>query len=77
MSVVNVHEAKTTLSKLIAEALSGQEVVIAKGGSPVVRLIPVKPVSERKFGAYKGVIGMDEGFDDPLPPEELAAWGEG
>lgn len=76
MSMVTVHEAKTNLSKLIAEVLAGGDVIIAKGKVPVVRLVPIKPVRERKFGALKGVISIDERFDDPLPQEELAAWGE-
>lgn len=76
MTVVTVHQAKTQLSKLIAEAMSGGEVVIAKGATPKVRLTPMTPVRTRRFGALKGVVSMDEGFFEPLPPDELAAWGE-
>lgn len=77
MSTVSVHEAKTNLSRLIVEALEGEDVVIARGKTPVVRLTPVEPRRERKFGALKDIIHVDARFDDPLPDEELAAWGEG
>lgn len=77
MSVVTVHEAKTNLSRLIAEALEGRDVVIARGSKPVVRLSALAPPGKRKFGALKGRISIDERFDDPLPGDELAAWGEG
>jgi len=74
MTVVTVHEAKTNLSKLIAEAMAGGEVVIARGTVPAVRLVPVSPRGERRFGALKGKIAIDARFDAPLPEEELAGW---
>ena len=68
MIQVNVHEAKTNLSKLIQEALNGEEVVIAKGRNPLVRLevLPgVKP--ERRIGGAKGlVLEMADDFNAPL-----------
>lgn len=70
----SVHEAKTNLSKLIAAALEGDEVVIARGSVPVVRLIPVAPHGKRCFGALKGKIAIDARFDEPLPGDELAGW---
>jgi prevent-host-death family protein len=75
MTTVTIHEAKTNLSKLIAAALEGEEVVIARGDTPVVKLTPVaaKP-PRRKFGALKGVVGFNDSFFDPLPEEELRAW---
>ena len=75
MTTVTIHQAKTNLSKLIASALEGEEVVIARGDTPVVKLTPVavKP-PRRKFGALKGVVGFNESFFDPLPEEELRAW---
>lgn len=76
MSVVTVHEAKTNLSRLIAEALEGRDVVIARGSEPVVRLTALKPAAKRTFGALKSLIAVDERFNDPLPEDELAAWGE-
>jgi prevent-host-death family protein len=74
MTIVTVHEAKTHLSKLIAEALAGGEVVIARGKIPSVRLVPVKRPGKRRFGALKGKIAIDERFNDPLPDNELAGW---
>jgi prevent-host-death family protein len=74
MAQFSVHEAKTQLSKLIAEALAGGDVVIARGGVPVVRLAPVAPVGRRCFGVLKGRIAIDEQFHEPLPEEELGGW---
>jgi len=58
----------------LGEALSGEEVVIARGKSPVVRLAPVTPLGRRQFGAYKGRIALDDRFNEPLPPEDLEGW---
>ncbi len=77
MAQFSVHDAKTNLSKLIASALEGDEVVIARGSVPVVRLTPIKPLSKRCFGALQGQITTDERFDEPLPDDELAGWGLG
>lgn len=64
MTTVNIYEAKTRLSALIAEAEAGGEVVIAKAGRPVVRLVPVdQPLSPRTPGAMKGKIELAEDFD--------------
>ena len=75
MVKVNVHVAKTHLSRLLARAAAGEEVVISRAGEPVARLVPVK---KRK---RKPVLGMDHGrgwiaddFDAPLPPEVLASF---
>ena len=76
MKTVTIHEAKTQLSKLIAEVAEGGEVMIARGKVPVARLVPAEPVKRRRFGALKDSVGFDETFFDPLPDEELAAWGE-
>ncbi len=74
MAHFSVHEAKTNLSKLIAAALEGGDVVIARGSVPVVRLVPIIPVGKRSFGAFKGRIAMDSRFDEPLPDDELRGW---
>ena len=76
MSVVTIHEAKTQLSKLIARAEAGEEIVIARGKEPVVRLTPVKAAAEpRKGGWLKGIPELpDSFFFDPLPEEELQLW---
>lgn len=76
MTVVTVHQAKTQLSRLIAQAVEGEEVVIATGPTPKVRLTPVSPVKKRQFGVLKGVVSLDDSFFEPLPDQELAAWGE-
>lgn len=75
MAIVNIHEAKTNLSKLIARAEAGEEIVIARG-KPVVRLTLVKPRPEgRRGGWLKGLPELpDSVFFDPLPEEELRLW---
>ncbi len=77
--IFTVHQAKTQLSKLIASALEGEEVIIARGDKPVVRLTPVEPVRKRPvFGSMKGEIALTDAFFEPLPDDELALWnGEG
>lgn len=75
MAQFSVHEAKTNLSRLIADALAGGEVVIARGNVPAVRLVPVNPRGKRRFGALKGKITIDTRFDEPLPDDELEGWG--
>ena len=74
MTVVNVHEAKTRLSRLLAQVEAGEDVVIARRGEPVARLVRCKPRGKRQFGAMKGQIVIDDSFFDPLPEEELRAW---
>jgi prevent-host-death family protein len=74
MTQVSVHEAKTNLSRLIAEVLAGGEVVIARGHVPAVKLVPVEKVGKRQFGALKGKIADSHSFGDPLPDDELSAW---
>jgi prevent-host-death family protein len=72
---VNIHEAKTQLSKIIARACRGEEIVIAKAGRPLVRLTPIERQSSgRRFGALRGKAQVDERFFDPLPEDELRAW---
>ncbi len=80
MTTVTVHQAKTNLSRLIAEVLAGGEVVIARGKEPAVRLVPVEPLEKpkRQGGRLKGIVSIDERFFEPLPDDELALWnGEG
>ena len=75
MSVVNVHEAKTRLSRLLADVEAGEEVVIARNGVPVARLVRHESrQGGRRFGAMKDRIVIDDRFFDPLPESELAAW---
>lgn len=68
MTIVNIHDAKTQLSKLLEQVLSGEEVVIAKAGTPIVRLIPYAP-PKRKIsppGAMAGKIWIADDFDAPI-----------
>jgi antitoxin (DNA-binding transcriptional repressor) of toxin-antitoxin stability system len=74
MTLFSVHEAKTNLSRLIATALAGGDVVIARGKVPAVRLVPVDPVGKRQFGALKDKIALDDAFFDPLPADEAEGW---
>jgi prevent-host-death family protein len=79
MKVVNVHAAKTHLSRLIEQVAAGEEIVIAKAGKPVARLVPFEPRREpRRPDLLKGQIWIAEDFDEPLPEEIMAAFrGEG
>ncbi len=74
MPTVNIHEAKTHLSRLLARVEAGEDVVIARNGRPVARLVPCEQQGKREFGVLKGRIKLDDSFFDPLPEEELAAW---
>ena len=74
MATFNVHEAKTHLSKLLAKVEAGEEVIIARNGKPVARLVGLKRSGKRQFGSMKGLIKLDDSFFDPLPEEELALW---
>jgi prevent-host-death family protein len=73
--VVNMHEAKTKLSRLVSEALVGEEIIIANRGVPVVRLVPYEKQAKRELGFVKGSGNWDDSFFDPLPEEELQRWG--
>lgn len=70
--LVNIHEAKTHFSKYIQEALQGKEVIIAKGGVPIIKLIPyTEEKTERHGGQLKGILNISNDFDMPLPPDIL------
>ena len=73
-ATVNVHEAKTHLSRLLARVEAGEEIVIARNGKPAARLVACKRRGKRRPGTLKGKIEIDDSFFDPLPEEELAAW---
>ena len=73
---VNVHEAKTHLSRLIAEVEKGHEIVVARDGKPVAKLVPLRAKTNRiTFGDFKGRIWIADDFDAPLPDELLDEWG--
>lgn len=73
---VNLYEAKTHLSQLVKEAAAGREIIIAKAGEPMARLVPLAAESRpvREPGRLKGQIWIADDFDDPLPPDILAAF---
>ncbi len=75
MSIVNVHAAKTHLSRLIEKACSGEEVVIARNNQPLVKLVPIRsPQPKRQRGSLEGQVVIPQSFFDPLPDAELDAW---
>jgi len=76
MPKYNVHEAKTQLSKLLERVAAGEEVIIAKSGVPVARLVPAAPVQERLLGTEKGRVFVADDFDAPLPEGLLKAFEE-
>jgi prevent-host-death family protein len=76
MKTVNLHAAKTHLSRLVEEAAAGEDVVIAKNGTPLVRLVPVAVRSRRTgFGSLNGKLHIRADFDAPLPDDVLRAFG--
>lgn len=75
MEIANIHEAKSQLSRLVERALRGEEVVIARAGKPVVRLVPIPPDhTPRAGGQWKGRVELAEDFD-ALPDEAAEAFG--
>jgi prevent-host-death family protein len=77
MTTVTIHAAKTQLSKLIERALAGEEVIIARRDKPVARLVPLDDTKpKRQFGAMRGKVWVGPEFFEPLPEEELEAWGQ-
>lgn len=75
MSTLNIHAAKTHLSRLIEDVAEGEEVVIAKAGRPVARLVPIaKAPGKRTLGILKGRLLVPSNFDAPLPDEVIAAF---
>lgn len=72
MTTVNVQEAKTRLSDLLARVERGEEVIIARAGSPIARLVSMEPAPAREFGRM--TLSIPDDFDAPLDEAELAAW---
>lgn len=72
---VNVHEAKTHFSKLLERVALGEEVVIARAGRPVARLVPIaRDVAERRPGSARGDVWVGDDFDAPLPDEVMSGF---
>ena len=75
MRTVNIHAAKTQLSRLVEAAAAGEEIIIAKSGKPVARLGPLAgPPGKRRLGILAGKLRVPEDFDAPLPDDVIAAF---
>lgn len=75
MKIVTIHAAKTHLSQLLAEVEAGEEIVLARGKTPIAKLTRyTAPETKRKPGSMKGLIDIGPEFFEPLPEEELKAW---
>jgi prevent-host-death family protein len=72
MAVVNIHAAKTQLSRLVDQAAAGEEIVIARAGKPVARLVQLEEKPKRILGLLKGQLKIPKDFDAPLPDDVLA-----
>jgi prevent-host-death family protein len=77
MRIVNIHAAKTHLSRLVESVADGEEIIIAKAGKPVARLCPIeKPKARRVLGLLDGKLHLPDDIDDPLPDDVLASFEE-
>lgn len=73
--MVNIHHAKTQLSRLVDEAAAGREIIIAKAGKPVAKLVPLTQGRQtRKLGLLRGALQAPDDFDAPLPDDVAAAF---
>jgi prevent-host-death family protein len=73
-TVVSVQAAKAHLAQLLARVQAGEVITIARGRTPVARLVPVAPKGQRGFGAMRGKFSIGPEFFDPLPDDELEKW---
>lgn len=74
-TIYNLYEAKTSLSRLVDRAAHGEEIILAKAGKPLAKLVPFHaPPRPRQPGGWEGRVRIAEDFDAPLPPEILAAF---
>ena len=72
MQTVNIHDAKTHLSRLLEQVAGGEEIIIAKAGKAVARLVPLEaPPKKRRLGRLKGKLNVPDDFDSPLTDDEL------
>ncbi len=72
MAEINIHEAKTQFSQLIRRVAAGEEIIIARAGQPVARLVPVESPPQRIMGLDEGLFEVPDDFDAPLPDDILA-----
>ena len=71
-TVINIHEAKTHLSRIVEEVAAGSEVIIAKAGRPIARLVPLERIENKKaLGLLRGQFDVPDDFDASLPPDLL------
>ncbi|WP_291994170.1 type II toxin-antitoxin system prevent-host-death family antitoxin [Candidatus Accumulibacter sp. ACC003] len=79
MRTVNIHAAKAQLSRLVEEAAAGEEIIIAKAGKPICRLVPLATATmePRVLGILTGKLDVPGSFDDPLPDELIDLFYEG
>lgn len=74
-SIINIHEAKTHLSRIVDEVAAGAEVIIAKAGKPMARLMPLTGVGRvKKLGLLRGKIRIPDDFNAPLPEDVIAGF---
>jgi prevent-host-death family protein len=71
---VNIHEAKTHLSKLLRRVAAGEDIVISRAGRPIAKIVPFVAPERRRFGIDRGVFEVTEDFDSPLPAEVVASF---
>jgi prevent-host-death family protein len=77
-TIYNLYEAKTSLSRLVDRAAHGEEIILAKAGKPLAKLVPfLQPPKPRQPGGWEGRMRISEDFDAPLPPEVQAAFEDG
>ena len=75
MPTITIHKAKTNLSRLIAQACKGEDIIIARGDQPLVRLVPISGKDgKRKPGLLRGKLKVLPSFFEPLPSDELERW---
>jgi prevent-host-death family protein len=72
--MVSTHAAKTHLSRLLARVEAGETITIARGKTPVARLVPIAPKPKREFGAMRGKFAIGPEFFEPLPADEIDRW---
>jgi prevent-host-death family protein len=73
MLTINIHEAKTHLSRFVEQAAAGEEIIIAKAGKPIAKIVPLQSAtSMRTLGILKGKLNVPENFDAPLSAEEIS-----
>ena len=70
---INIAEAKAKLSALLARALAGEKIVIARAGKPLARLVPIETMTRRKPGAWRGLKIPNDALFEPMDPEDLDA----